>query len=651
MKVTSNYKRIVEGLIKQLDHCLDQISSVLREDIENESKILGVLNKMLFENQFSPLNSVDNIDSYIKKTFSAQIKVENIVKQPYFLKAKTLEIIQNSAKSNIDWEFVIEKAEGYKNMIEKVVKTHIKQDHDLTELIINGKNYLSSTSDEICPLCLQDINNKELLDDLKDRLKLIQELSEETKELKHLKYSLIQDFELIESIKDDIVKKVRNLNDESNEMGFLLQKAKKLNKFMQNTDLASRFEKSDEIPDLNTFQNEFQDIMRDISDECENILEKIKIPLDKKNELILNTIKLLEKINTYYNELKDLNRDLKINQRKLDISNEIYETFTDVKNEKIQEIYNNIQSVIQKFYTKIHPDDEHTNFKLHIQKRKKASTTIYMDFFDISEQNPLSYWSEGHLDSLGLCIFMAFIKEFTDSPLIVLDDIVTSVDNSHRKKIAELIITEFSKKQIFITTHDEFWFNELKKVQRFNKIENQFENLVIQSWDIESGPLIGKYTTLKEKIKDRLKKREKDVGNLVRKYLEGFLKDLCENFEVPVPYKRIGRYTAGELLVSIKFHIKNLLKKEKKQLHIFDGSLRQVEIWLDTPNRLSHDNELIMDITISEVEDFCKIVFDLEDVFSCPNCKNHLFYDHRYKEIRCRDKKRKCEDPVFLRIR
>lgn len=70
--------------------------------------------------------------------------------------------------------------------------------------------------------------------------------------------------------------------------------------------------------------------------------------------------------------------------------------------------------------------------------------------------------SEGHRNSLGLCVFLALAKRDGKGSPLVLDDVVSSFDREHRSYVTDLLSQEFSDRQIFIFTHDYDWFVELR---------------------------------------------------------------------------------------------------------------------------------------------------------------------------------------------
>ncbi len=72
--------------------------------------------------------------------------------------------------------------------------------------------------------------------------------------------------------------------------------------------------------------------------------------------------------------------------------------------------------------------------------------------------------SEGHQDSMGVCLFLALSEHLNTSliDLIILDDVVMSVDVGHRRAFCSVLATNFPDKQFIITTHDTTWANQIR---------------------------------------------------------------------------------------------------------------------------------------------------------------------------------------------
>ncbi len=348
---------------------------------------------------------------------------------------------------------------------------------------------------------------------------------------------------------------------------------------------------------------------------------------------------LLQTVKLKHKEIEIRNRDLEQLKNMFNIADLIYSTYSEVKKLKIQEIQNDIQKDIDRFYSFIHKDEEHNDFKLMIDLKKKGSTEIkvnsYKNYID-----PRAFQSEGHLDSLGLCIFLAFAKKFNiSSNLIILDDIVTTIDSQHRMKICELIYENFSDKQLIITTHDNVWFEQLITFQNKYDIKNKFLNLKIDYWDINSGPKFSKYMSREDRIKKKLESNDKNsAGNEIRQYLEYVSKELCENIHAEVPFKNDGKYMVDELLTSSKRRVNKLIKDvtwKNEILEIF----KEIESVRFLTNILSHDNLEILQISINEIGYLYTVIKNLENKFKCTSCFKNLEYDRSGSLIRCVNKK------------
>lgn len=186
----------------------------------------------------------------------------------------------------------------------------------------------------------------------------------------------------------------------------------------------------------------------------------------------------------------ELNSILARRRHAASLAGTVSSTFTSVRNEEIQRLFDDLRADLVRFYETLHPGEGYQALSIAMDPKKRGSTDLRLDFFDRNEQDPRAFASEGHLDSLGLCIFLAFVRRFNgDWPLLVLDDVVASVDAAHKARVARLLFEEFGDHQLFVTTHDGRWFNEIRRVQGELGITN-VQNLVIEDWSLENGPSI-----------------------------------------------------------------------------------------------------------------------------------------------------------------
>jgi hypothetical protein len=166
----------------------------------------------------------------------------------------------------------------------------------------------------------------------------------------------------------------------------------------------------------------------------------------------------------------------------------------------------------------------------------------------------MKYLSESHLNSLGICLFLASAKLFNKvNRFLVLDDIVTSFDLGHRRRLLRLIKDEFNDWQIILLTHEHLWFEMIKR--EFKQSGWLFDEMV---WDLENGILMAPSSAdWKELVAEKRKKY--DVSNDIRKLLEASLKEICRALEVKVAFRfndENEHRMSGELLSALRSTIR-----------------------------------------------------------------------------------------------
>ena len=312
------------------------------------------------------------------------------------------------------------------------------------------------------------------------------------------------------------------------------------------------------------------------------------------------------------------------------IANIISSAFSDAKNEKIGDIYTTIQGDINNFFSILHPDDPHTGIQLQLDPKRRASTDLSISSFGELREDPKALISEGHQDSLGLCIFLAFARKFNNEcSLIVLDDVVTTIDSQHRQKICKLLEDNFKDYQIIITTHDEVWYEQIRNMcSNYNAME-------IIRWTPETGPVLIPYRTRWDKINEKLEDADKEgAGNASRQYAEWLLNEIGETVMAKAPIRRDGRYSMDEFMTAVYPRLKRLLVEGEHKNKII-GELDYLKATSFMVNWLSHDNPIISQLSIDDVKDFSKSVHRLHQLFRCPDCDRLLKYYQDRKRICC----------------
>lgn len=243
------------------------------------------------------------------------------------------------------------------------------------------------------------------------------------------------------------------------------------------------------------------------------------------------------------------------------------------------------------------------------------------------------------------------VKKFNqDCSLIILDDVVTTVDSKHRNHICRLLIEEFREKQLIITTHDNLWYEQLHRHQIAYNVTGNFKNLTITSWDVSSGPNIRPYKPRWEKIQEKISSSEKvGAGNEGRQYLEWLLETICETTATPVPFKKSGRYEIGDLLPSVKKRLFSDLLRDGDFKSKIEEAFRHLDCNIILANILSHNNPLSEEASIDEVRLFCEAVNNIHNLFLCTKCGKMLNYYQDIKLLICSNPR--CQDPLEIRAK
>ncbi|GAA0020708.1 AAA family ATPase [Bradyrhizobium diazoefficiens] len=125
-------------------------------------------------------------------------------------------------------------------------------------------------------------------------------------------------------------------------------------------------------------------------------------------------------------------------------------------------IVKDISDDIQGMWAVLHPAEPIDGVHLYQPEGSDKALDIALRFYGREQLSPRLTLSEGHRNSLGLCVFLALAKRDSNGGPLVLDDVVSSFDREHRSYVTDLLSQEFSDRQVLIFTHDYDWFVELR---------------------------------------------------------------------------------------------------------------------------------------------------------------------------------------------
>lgn len=628
----------VESKQQRISEILDEISGLLGKKVSKSERILTAINDQLEEVKLSSLESLGDVEKPAEEMLSTLRETRDLSQI-----AKLNQII-GELETPLVSEEVAQLVNELSTKVECLFEDQLAlSDLSMAELLEKGQQAIKDTKVDICPLCGQEIERKKLLKDINTRLQTLSALSEQASDIRKMSAAVEDRLGAIEGKIQSLITEIGSFPKLKKVKNGMLRKAKFLEKFKHNLESAKELEEAISVKIFEKGKDELNDVLEILSRNCRKLLDDIGVPEDWKRKL--EVIRLVDQIKTRITELNGIQEKLKLEQKRTNMAEKIYSTFTDTKKEKVEAIYKAITEDIDKFYSRLHPDDPHKNIELGVVTGRRASSSITIESFGREGEDPRALTSEGHQDSLGLCIFLAFVKKFNEGcSLVVLDDVVSTIDAQHREHICELLLEEFDDYQLLITTHDGVWYEQLRAHQRACGVSGNFRNMEIVRWTPETGPVIEPYKPRWERIQEKIADSDKRAaGSEGRQYLEWLLKEISETTMATPPYRRTGRYTVADLLAPLKNRIGKLVKDNKFKDEVL-RRFKDLEKTIIMGNLLSHDNLLIEAVSIKEVERFCKTIHNLDQVFQCPECGSFVKYYQDMKRIRCPNSQ--CKNPI-----
>lgn len=272
-----------------------------------------------------------------------------------------------------------------------------------------------------------------------------------------------------------------------------------------------------------------------------------------------NLTKLIERIKIVEEAQEKLQNTITIFNR----ATELGKAYVNARDEVLESLYNKIKDRFVGLYKEMHGDDE-KDFDASFSPQE-AGLNLEVDFYGRGLHPPHAMHSEGHQDSMGVCLFLALSEHLNSGliDLVILDDVVMSVDIGHRRAFCSVLANNFSDKQFIITTHDTTWANQL----RGEGLVSRKQMLKFFDWSVNTGPRVHYEADMWAKIEDDLVRDDVSAASAkLRNGLEEYTRFVCHNLRAKVPYTLDDGGSLGEFLdASIGTYIELLDKAIKAE--------------------------------------------------------------------------------------
>lgn len=254
-------------------------------------------------------------------------------------------------------------------------------------------------------------------------------------------------------------------------------------------------------------------------------------------------------------------RDADKAKQHAELAKKIYDIYTNVSNKALEGVYKDVEGEFSNLYRAINNEDERSFTAQLTPSIGKLGFDV--DFYGRGHFPPGAYHSEGHQDAMGLCLYLALMRKLQGDNFrfAVLDDILMSVDTSHRREVCNLLKQHFADTQFVLTTHDEVWLKLMTTVG----LVAQGNATRFSNWTPDHGPAEWRTRDVWTEIDSALKSNNvHTAASLLRYYLEYVFREVCDSLRVRVEFKGDGRYELGDTFTPAVRHFRDLILEGKK---------------------------------------------------------------------------------------
>lgn len=472
------------------------------------------------------------------------------------------------------------------------------------EAVINDETF---TEDE-CPFCQSTYDLSKLQTEVGQRVETLTDLQVKLNECKTAKDTLLAAITNSENKAKAIVKNYGDMSD----FTALIQSADTRTQCLRKCYQAVK--KAFNTLAVFAPPDSFNDAIHELKDNCKisaGIAQKAakELELTKSEKEVTKAVTTLQTLEGHVLSYTTHQCIITAFEAQIQTLSTLFDAFVKVQNAAIQAILDIINADVGKFYQKLHPEENVDG--VHLAVVGEEGVEFEYSFHSMPTQPPRKYLSESHLNSLGIVLFLANARKFNkQARFLVLDDIVTSFDINHRRRLLRLLKEEFADWQLIILTHENVWFDLIKREMDqsgwlFHKVRTDTDNGIL----LDHSP-----STLREIIKQ--KRETEDVTNDLRKLLEAVMKDISHALEVKVAFRfndKNEKRMPGELLTHLQSTLNN--KSPDSEIHEMFSKLKGSTL---IANLDSHDNP--EQIVGSDIDVLLEDIDELVKLFVCDKC-------------------------------
>jgi len=369
------------------------------------------------------------------------------------------------------------------------------------------------------------------------------------------------------------------------------------------------------------FSVDLQDLEKDAKEIQQGVAQRRKeLSQTDEEKNFYQNVQKLQKLYDDFIRYNHINRSIGIYTKQIESLGKIYQDFESMERASVQKVLETISSDVNDLFTFLHPDDNFDEVELIPTEGRGVEFKLKYHGQEISP--PMKILSEAHLNSLGICLFFASAKHFNKvNGFLVLDDVVTSFDTGHRRPLARLMSEKFPDTQFLLFTHDDLWFEMLKKDLPSGKwfFKELMKWTKDNGLDFKDSPI-----ALKERVRNSLNSNDiQGAANKCRVLIEEILKEKCENLGVRGLEFRTGsendRREASELINALTSYLKDNETLRDPQSKKLFNQLRASQLITNIGSH--HQNLNSTTLSRGDIETILRDIEEFESLFVCSECK------------------------------
>lgn len=519
----------------------------------------------------------------------------------------------------------------YEAALEKLRSREAQEARVFYEAVLEqGIRWIQEERRQTCPLCEQEINTEQTIELARQRLDAMRQILDLRRQSQR---ALDHARQTIRSAQEALGRTTRAADllasaDHGQCQEVLLEVGTALQKASSALDGELRAIKLEDVRAASTvFQGNSPLQLRLAGEQARFQQLLASLPSPERARNLLSARNTIIRVKELWAEISNARTTVSELDQQAIVAARLHEDARTARREAIQAIFDELSQDIDNLYSQLHPGESHGGIRLEVREVGQGSVNLRGNFYDRTDEDPRAYYSDAHLDTLGLSIFLALRrwhrKQRPEFDLLVLDDVLTSVDVHHVVRLSELLLREFKDYQILLTTHDRIWFEHLRDIQARCRVAHQFVNKVIHKWTIEEGPDIREPEDERQDIERLISDGSAEqIAALAGRLLEHILQEMRYSLRMSVQAKPGELYEIGDLwpafYATVKKEYPTLYERARNTLDALDVRW-PVRNWIG-----AHRNDWARNVPRNAAIEFARAVRGLFDLVFCLSCRRFI---------------------------